>query len=963
MKKLKFSNKFKIIFSVLVIGIILPIFIVCAFYRPTTLNKYIVNKLYNEPVNNYFTDQNFYNCVIDAYNDENKTSYAYTYNLSDEELSSIKKLDCKIIDEEENKKINDTTGLDKLINLTYLDLSYNNISSIDVSDNTKLTYLDVSSNQLTELDVKENTSLTTLISVGNNLEGISLSSNTLLTVLNLTDNKISQINLVNNVELSELYLSKNNLTEIDLSKNDKLEFLSLYSNKLTTLSINNMKNLKWLQMFDNKLTTLDVASNTKLEYLNLYSNNIGEINISENIELTNLDLYSNNLTKLDLSNNTKLVYFSIYDNKFTSTNVIYKNEKVVPNIPIKFFDKVTLNLQGVKDNLFPIESNKLSINESGLYDTVLSYEYSLGESEYTFDVSSTFNVLELTSDNYIIDEENSIIYYNDSFSKDNIKVMLGDEEYTDELLSLDYSDNKLTIKYDDSVIKTFDVKTIKLTSSIYLNIDNGYIYLGSDDIDLSKITSNIGVLNINTTLNNLEVKYNDKVYKTIPIIKTNLSNYVIKGDDIYAFNEDLDINKISSTNASFEIDNDLLKLVYNDTILKTYNIKKVTINSDKYLIKDSNIYVNGTFDITKISVTNATLNVNGNKLELLINNEVIKEYDIVEFTVTSDIYEIIDKYVYSYNLDVNPNYITASIGEVVIDNDTVKIMYNDTTIDIYKLIYVNSDEYKIGSDYVFVSNSTFSLNKISSNGTLSINNSKLELKDNDVVLKSFDITSIDFGDLRVSDKIITLNEEMSYSDFIKNITTTGVTYKIEKDVTTSTDDPKYEEITSGNITGGLLLRVYKNDEIIAYYSINEGYYRIIDTSVKVDQIRAYISNVKDRLTVEQIKQIVETSGTITILDKEDNVKESTLLVGTGDKIKIDLGNDRIFTYTLIVKGDVDGDGEVTTIDALNIVNHILGRDELKDIYLKAGNVDEDDEMSTIDALNIVNYILGKESSL
>ena len=67
--------------------------------------------------------------------------------------------------------------------LTYLDCNSNQITSLDVSENTALTYLGCSYNQLTSLDVSANTALTDLNCKSNQLTSLDVSENTALTTL------------------------------------------------------------------------------------------------------------------------------------------------------------------------------------------------------------------------------------------------------------------------------------------------------------------------------------------------------------------------------------------------------------------------------------------------------------------------------------------------------------------------------------------------------------------------------------------------------------------------------------------------------------------------------------------------------------------------------------------------------------------------------------------------------------
>ena len=123
-------------FILIILGI--GIFIDQAFFKPTVINSFIATKIYSSPANSYFTDENFYKCVVDAYNKENNTSLPYTTSLSDSQLGSIKGISCHGYYKSDEEKIKNTSGLEKLTALTYLAVGYNKLTSIDVSNNTSL---------------------------------------------------------------------------------------------------------------------------------------------------------------------------------------------------------------------------------------------------------------------------------------------------------------------------------------------------------------------------------------------------------------------------------------------------------------------------------------------------------------------------------------------------------------------------------------------------------------------------------------------------------------------------------------------------------------------------------------------------------------------------------------------------------------------------------------------------------
>src|SRR5574344_1394808 len=128
--KLKRNKKKVVLVTVMLLTLFVVTFCYVNITKPTKINKYIshvINK--GTPVNTYFDDENFYDCVVDKYNSENSTSLPYTTALSDEQLKSITELDCS------SKKIVSAKGVEKLTGLTDLRLYNNKLSTIDVSKN------------------------------------------------------------------------------------------------------------------------------------------------------------------------------------------------------------------------------------------------------------------------------------------------------------------------------------------------------------------------------------------------------------------------------------------------------------------------------------------------------------------------------------------------------------------------------------------------------------------------------------------------------------------------------------------------------------------------------------------------------------------------------------------------------------------------------------------------------------
>ncbi len=197
----------------------------------------------------------------------------------------------------------------------------NQLTTLDVSKNTALTGLYCDGNQITTLDVSKNTSLFDLSCSSNQLTTLDVSNNTSLRYLFCYSNQLTTIDVSNNTGLEQLSCGSNQLTALDISKNTALEYLYCSSNQLTVLDVSNNTVLKEMHCDQNQLTTLDVNKNVNLSYLNCYENQIEVLDVSKNVALEALWCYNNKLTTLDLSNNTALKDLNCHGNQLTSLNL------------------------------------------------------------------------------------------------------------------------------------------------------------------------------------------------------------------------------------------------------------------------------------------------------------------------------------------------------------------------------------------------------------------------------------------------------------------------------------------------------------------------------------------------------------------------------------------------------------------------------------------------------------------
>ena len=99
-----------------------------------------------------------------------------------------------------------------------------------------------------------------------------------------------------------------------------------------------------------------------------------------------------------------------------------------------------------------------------------------------------------------------------------------------------------------------------------------------------------------------------------------------------------------------------------------------------------------------------------------------------------------------------------------------------------------------------------------------------------------------------------------------------------------------------------------------------------------------------------------SNGTVTVTDSSGTSKTSGK-IGTGDIVKVTVSGNTI-TYTVVIYGDLNGDGAITALDLLKLQKHLTGASTLNGAYLKAANVKKSGSPSALDLLKIQKYLMG-----
>lgn len=159
--------------------------------------------------------------------------------LTKDEIASVTTIDVCVQD------ISDLTGIEHFTALEELDCSYNNLTSLDVSKNTKLTHLRCELNEeMTRLDVSGCAALKELYCFWNPLTTLDVSDCAALETLNCSYNQQTELDVSWNTALGTLRCNENQLTTLDVSKNTELKTLDC-SDQTARLGVNRSADGTW----------------------------------------------------------------------------------------------------------------------------------------------------------------------------------------------------------------------------------------------------------------------------------------------------------------------------------------------------------------------------------------------------------------------------------------------------------------------------------------------------------------------------------------------------------------------------------------------------------------------------------------------------------------------------------------------------------------------------------------------
>lgn len=198
-------------------------------------------------------------------------------------------------------------------------------------------------------------------------------------------------------------------------------------------------------------------------------------------------------------------------------------------------------------------------------------------------------------------------------------------------------------------------------------------------------------------------------------------------------------------------------------------------------------------------------------------------------------------------------------------------------------------------------------------------------------------------------------------------------YATNKEYTISSDDENIVKIENNVIVGvneGKTNVTFttkdQNKSVkaeINVINISDSDFITFDETLKVSEDNGYVSKIEPNTKTSSIFDKMEYNKDkfdVVIKNINGKVISDDDLIGTGTTISLVSKDSReeIQTFTVIIYGDVNGDGKIYATDYVKIKNHIMDVEKIKGACLEAADVNHDGKIYATDYVKIKNYIMG-----
>ena len=158
------------------------------------------------------------------------------------------------------------------------------------------------------------------------------------------------------------------------------------------------------------------------------------------------------------------------------------------------------------------------------------------------------------------------------------------------------------------------------------------------------------------------------------------------------------------------------------------------------------------------------------------------------------------------------------------------------------------------------------------------------------------------------------------------------------------------QLLGKDVSANCYITILKNSDMSIVLKDNSSYVIYDNFICGISPSSNTVSAVKEQINAPNVK-----------LFKDNEELNNTDNVSTGTVVKMyDDNNNEIDSLTVVVVGDINGDGEATLTDSSKILNYLIKKEDFGEIELLAADVNADGEVNNIDASMIMRYQANKE---
>ncbi|MBP3920383.1 MAG: InlB B-repeat-containing protein [Bacilli bacterium] len=625
----------------------------------------------------------------------------------------------------------------------------------------------------------------------------------------------------------------------------------------------------------------------------------------------------------------------------------------------------------------------------------------------------------LSSTKYEINNEIGYIYTKTDANPDTINANIKVADI--EKISSTILDNKYIVKYNDLIIKQFDIVTVNPKE---LNLDLEKDYIACEFEQIRNITVTNGTFQINILDNDFVIKYKDHTITTYNIVTYSSNKYDLSKDYINVSENNIetflnDINCVGCKayifdgmayilEGEFSADNELV-IKYGDEDIKRYTLKypviNVTLDTDKIFAKpgDDPIQLTATITPSMASNKNVTWESSNPDIASVDNNGLVtfkntgtaiitvtttdgRFSDTCEVTISNDTkytvtYKDGDKiYKEQYQPNQKINFKTDLTKE---GYRLVGYQYDSNNYELYDTLLMPEQDITLIARWEKLPDTKYTVTYKDGDKIYKEQyqpSQKINFK-TDLTKEGYTLIGYIYNnkEYKLSDTLLMPEQDITLIASWKQnpVITYTVTYK--------DGDKIYKEQYQPNQKINFKTDLTKEGYTLIGYIYNNKEYKLNDTLLMPEQDitliakwveqnpiipdlsdyeieNGYIKNIRLGTNIQDFNLNLPQDYNVKITRNEK--EKTTGLLGTGDVVNIYQNNNLISQYTVVIKGDLTGDGKCEIIDVGKLYKFLKKRINMDDYYIEAGNVYGTDKKITIqDVGKIYQFRKGKIKQL